>query len=97
MKTTCPECGSTEIVPDLIVFADEMLAGQLPVYVQLTEPKPEKTPFLWIPKSAESGFRAAVCGQCGYTRFYASNHAALLQARKQGYEGRAYGLNRVKV
>ncbi|MBI5933768.1 MAG: hypothetical protein HY867_08675 [Chloroflexi bacterium] len=97
MMKTCPECSSSEIISDLIVFTDEMLAGQLPAYVQLAEPEPEKTPFIWIPKSASSGLRAAVCGECGYTRLHATNHAELLQARKQGYESRPNGMSRLKA
>ncbi len=92
----CPECGSTEILSDLIVFADEMLAGQLPAYVQVAEPKPAKAPFIWIPKTVTSGLRASVCGACGYTRFHASNHAEMLRASKQGYTGREYGLSMFK-
>ena len=83
----CPECGSTEIIADLVVFANQMetLAGGVVACVQLTEPKPEKAPFIWVPKYVTSGFHAAVCGECGYTRFYAAHHANLLQARRQGY------------
>lgn len=97
MMQKCPECGSSEVISDLIVFADQELAGQIPVYVQLTEPKPEKAPFLWLPKTAESGLRAAVRGECGCTRFYATKHAELLQARKQGFVPRENGISRLKV
>ena len=85
MTKPCPECGSTDIVPDLLVFADESLTGQHPPYVQLMEPEPAKRPFLWSPKTVASGFRAAVCGNCGYTRFYTKQHAELLEAHKRGY------------
>jgi predicted nucleic-acid-binding Zn-ribbon protein len=91
----CPECGSTEIVSDLLVFADEALNGLNPPYVELIEPKPAKTPFIWSPKTAASGFRAAVCGECGYTRFYATNYAELSTARKQGYVSQQYALKDV--
>lgn len=37
MMTTCPECGSSEIISDLLVFADKALGGQYPPYVQLEE------------------------------------------------------------
>lgn len=67
MMSKCPECGSTEIVPDLIVFADEAAVGQRPVHVSLKEPEPAKRPFMWIPKDVSTGFRAAICGGCGYT------------------------------
>ncbi len=81
----CPECGSTEIIPNLLVFADEALLGQRPPYVKLIEPKPEKPPFIWSPRSVATGFRAAICGACGYTRFYTEHYAKLLEAHRQGY------------
>jgi predicted nucleic-acid-binding Zn-ribbon protein len=90
MMKTCPECGSTEIIPDLLVFADEALTGQHPPYVKLIEPDPAKRPFIWIAKTVEGGFRAAVCGECGYTRFYTIKHADLLKAYKQGYTSQQY-------
>ena len=95
MTKPCPECGSTDVVADLLVFADEALGGLHPPYVQLLEPAPEKKPFVWIPKSVASGFRAAVCGACGYTRFYARQHAQLLEAQKKGYASRQFVLQNV--
>jgi len=89
---TCPECGSDEIVPDLLVFADEALTGQHPPYVRLIEPEPAKRPFIWMPRSVETGFRAAVCGGCGYTRFYTKMHVDLLKAHKEGYTSQQYAL-----
>lgn len=92
MKKTCTECGSNEIIPDLLVFADEALTGQHPPYVRLIEPEPAKRPFIWMAKSVATGFRAAVCGDCGHTRFYATNHAELSKAHKQGYASQQYAL-----
>lgn len=82
MMQKCPECGSSEVVSDLAVFSDEAAIGlQLP-YVLLKEPKPEKkAPFIWSLKSVATGFRAAVCGSCGYTRFYAKNHKEIWLCR----------------
>jgi hypothetical protein len=95
MKKTCPECGSNEIIPDLLVFADEALTGLHPPYVKLVEPSPAKKPFIWIPKKAASGFRAEVCGECGHTRFRATNHAELAKAHKQGYVSEQFALKDV--
>ena len=47
MMNTCPECGSVEIINDLIVFAGEAPSGQQLVYVSLEKPSPEKKPFIW--------------------------------------------------
>jgi predicted nucleic-acid-binding Zn-ribbon protein len=82
---SCPECGSTDIIPDLLVFADEVLSGMHAPYVKLVEPKPVKPPFIWSPKSVATGFRAAVCGACGYTSLYTTHHAELLDAYRKGY------------
>jgi predicted nucleic-acid-binding Zn-ribbon protein len=95
MMKQCPECGSTEIIPDLLVFADEAASGQHPPYVSLKEPKPAKVPFIWIPKTVSVGFRAAVCGACGYTHFYTKQHAALLDAYKKGYTSQQYALSTI--
>ena len=92
MMKNCPDCGSTDIIPDLLVFADEALIGQHPPYVKLVEPKPEKTPFIWTPKSVATGFRAAICGSCGYTQIYTKLHAELLEAHKKGYTSQQYAL-----
>ena len=85
MMTKCPECGSAEIVSDLLVFADEAATGQHPPYVKLIEPAPAKRPFIWSPKTVVTGFRAAICGECGYTHFYTKHFAKILAAHKQGY------------
>ena len=93
MIATCPECGSTDIVSDLLVFADKMLSGDHPPYVKLMEP--EKLPFIWSPKSVATGFRAAICGACGHTRFYATNHAEILEAHKKGYTSQQYAMKNI--
>jgi len=93
MKEKCPECGSSDIVPDLIVYADEENSGIKAVYVRMIEPEPAKRPFVWIPKDVKAGFRASVCGSCGYTRFYTVNNATLLDAHKKGYKSQEYKTN----
>jgi len=92
MLKTCPECGSTDIVPDLLVFSGDAPAGQHPPYVSLVEPPPEKRPFIWSPKSVATGFRAAICGACGYTRFYTKYPAEILEAHKKGYTSMQFTL-----
>jgi len=92
MLKSCPECGSTEIISDLIVFSGEAIVGQHPPYVALVEPAPEKRPFIWMPNIVAGGFRAAVCGACGYTRLYIPHHSGLLEAYKKGYTGLEFKL-----
>lgn len=81
MMKLCPKCNSDEIISQLSVRGGE---GH-PSYVSVIEPDPEKKPFVWIPKSEQSHFRADVCGACGYTEFYAENYKALNEGRKKGY------------
>ena len=97
MMKSCPECGSTEIVSDLLVFADEALNGLHPPYVKLLEPKPEKAPFIWRPNTVTTGFRVSICGSCGYTRVYTKDHAAMLEAHKKGYVSQQSAMNIVSL
>lgn len=85
MITKCPECGSSDIVPDLMVYTDETTAGGKPAYVKLVEPEPPKRPFLWMAAEVKTRFLAAVCGACGHTQFYAEYPAEILEAHKKGY------------
>jgi predicted nucleic-acid-binding Zn-ribbon protein len=84
MFKACPECGSTDILPDLLVLGDET-----PPHVALLEPRPAKPPLVWQPKVVAAGFRATICGHCGYTRFYTKHQAELLEAYKKGYASRS--------
>ena len=95
MMKTCPECGSNEIVSDLPVFSGDATTNERPPYVKLVEPKPAKVPFIWSPKSVASGFRAAICGGCGYTRFYTKHHAEILAAHRKGYTSPDYPLKNI--
>jgi hypothetical protein len=89
----CPDCGSSEIVSDLLLFSDEATIGQHPPYVKSVEPEPAKRPILWMPKTVMTGFRAAICGACGHTQFYTKYHAGILEAHKKGYSSQTYSLN----
>ncbi len=86
MMKTCPECGSTEIVSDLLVFSDAALSGESAPYVELVEPAPAKRPFVWTPKTVATGFHAAICGTCGHTQFYTKHSAEILDAYKKGFK-----------
>ncbi len=77
----CPKCGSNEVFSGMNVHGGE---GH-PPYVSIIEPEPEKRPFVWLPKNAQSHFRANVCSACGYTEFYAENYKALNEGLKKGY------------
>jgi hypothetical protein len=93
MITKWSECGSAEIVPALIVFADGATVGLNPPYVKLLEPEPKNRPFIWMPKEVKTGFRATMCGEYGYTRFYTKQHVEILEASRKGYISQKYDLN----
>jgi predicted nucleic-acid-binding Zn-ribbon protein len=95
MMKDCPECGSNEIVSDLLVFSGDATTSERPPYVKLVEPEPQRRPFIWLPKSVASGFRAAICGACGYTRFYTKHHAEILEAHRKGYTSPDYPLKNI--
>ena len=80
----CPKCGSNEIIPELNIRGGE----GYPPYVRILEPDPANRPFVWIPKSEQSHFRADVCGGCGYTEFYAENYKSLNESHKKGYRSK---------
>ena len=82
----CPECGSTEIISDLIVFAPSAKMGAQPIYVTLVEPEPANRPFVWKPQFTTTGFRAAVCGECGHSELYTKHYVDLLVAHKKGFK-----------
>ena len=80
--TTCPKCGSADIIPDMLLHGSE----SIPPYVDILEPEPANRPFIWMPKNAQSQFKAHVCGACGYTEFYAVNFAELNEMYKKGFK-----------
>ena len=86
MMTQCPECKSNDIIPDLKLSTDDKVNTGMPAFVKLVEPEPEKKSFMWMAQEVKSTFAASVCGNCGYTRMYAQDHAELLDAHKKGYQ-----------
>ena len=44
MMKACPECGSNEIVSELLVFSGDAATSERPPYVKLVEPEPAKVP-----------------------------------------------------
>jgi predicted nucleic-acid-binding Zn-ribbon protein len=74
--TTCPKCGSSEIVPRarIIDRGDYNAAGQLQVGI-------EKKPEAWVFKQlVQSELYATICASCGFTEIYASNPRAIYDA-----------------
>ena len=84
MMTKCPECGSTEIASDLIVYSKPVRhAGNeiIVVHVGLEDPTHKEQPLL-------VGFRAAICTDCGHTNFYTKRFAELKETIKKGFVNR---------
>ncbi|HYH81952.1 MAG TPA: hypothetical protein VEX86_19255 [Longimicrobium sp.] len=74
--TTCPKCGSSEIVPSVRIIdrGDYNAQGQLQVGI-------EKKPSAWIFKElVPSDLNATLCASCGFTEIYASNPRAIYDA-----------------
>lgn len=69
----CPKCGSTAVVRDAkaIDHYDYGIANDMQVGVQ-------RNPQAWIFKNeVRSTLSAYVCGECGYTEFYADEPGKL--------------------
>jgi hypothetical protein len=77
MMTKCPQCGSTEIVPDLIVFT-VVEASRGTLFVSLMDPAKKG-------ERVEVGFRAAICGARGHNEMYTRYPQDVLDAHKKGY------------
>lgn len=72
--TKCPQCGSTEIIPDLFVVTGNNLYAAL----NLQPPKGSKAQEFY------TRCQASVCGSCGYMELYANDAAKLLAAYRSG-------------
>jgi predicted nucleic-acid-binding Zn-ribbon protein len=81
----CPKCRSDHVIPGLNVYAHAQEGGGS-IYVQLKQPEPEKRPFIWKQDYKNASFQAWVCGECGYTEYYAVRPADMLEAHKKGYK-----------
>jgi predicted nucleic-acid-binding Zn-ribbon protein len=80
----CPKCTSNNVIPGLRVYAHAQEGGGS-IYVQLEQPEPENRPFIWKQDTQSTTFQAWVCGECGYTEYYATKPTQMLEAHKKGY------------
>ncbi len=79
MMTKCPKCGSIEVIPDLILLT---AAGGDVGNARVVMVDPSKKG-----ENVRVGFRADICGNCGYTEIYTKYASDLLEAHKKGYVG----------
>jgi len=77
MMTQCPQCGSNEIIPDLVLFGNEIPSCQ--AFVSLVDPHPHHAQ-----EGFAAGVRVAVCGGCGHIEIYTNWNKELLEAYKKG-------------
>jgi predicted nucleic-acid-binding Zn-ribbon protein len=77
---TCPKCNSPRVVPNLPVHPEITRV----VYCNIAEPA-DKTRFIQKVSSVRSELRAWICGACGYTEIYASQHAELAAGYEKGW------------
>lgn len=77
MMTKCPECGSKDIVPDLILFGDYE-TRKWPSLLILVHPTKKAEPAMY-------GLRVAVCGACGHAEMYTKYGPDLLQTHRDGF------------
>ena len=87
--TQCPAYGSGEIVSDLKLLTDDKVNIGMPLFAKLTEPEPEKKPFMWIATELKINFDAAVCGGCGYAQIYTREYEEVLDAHKKSYQSQS--------
>ena len=80
MMDECPKCGSTEIMPDLVLWTNYDSDRHI-TYVALDNPK-KKRDFI------EVGFRADVCGACGCTEMHTNSFSELRAAWNNGFKSR---------
>ena len=77
MMKQCPQCGSSEIIPDMFL-AGEVYPALRSAVVVLANPKNHGD-------SVSVGFRVDVCGACGHAELYTVGNKELLEAHKKGW------------
>ncbi len=81
MMTKCPDCGSTEILSDLVVFG-----GYQDNNIRLIMVDPKKKG-----ESVVYGIRAALCCGCGHVDLYTKYYKEFVEAKNKGYVTRVPG------
>ena len=78
LSAKCVKCGSTDVVPGVRVMGTHSVDLRVRV---------DADPHALLFKGTErSPLEARVCGRCGYTEFYATDPATLLQAWRHSRE-----------
>jgi hypothetical protein len=81
---TCKHCGSDKIIPGV------PLLDSYGRYGQMTKPQEvavDANPGAWVFKGTATGHVVAkVCGECGYTELYTTNHQELYDAYRRSQQ-----------
>jgi predicted nucleic-acid-binding Zn-ribbon protein len=83
-NSSCPKCGSKDVMADVEV-RDEGRNGSHPLRVVVHEPEPAKHGAIWVQGQSTGDIRARVCANCGYAELYADNLAALWKSYKMSH------------
>ncbi len=78
----CSVCQSSQIMPNLRIFVQETIAVSREPQIEVV-----RNPGALVFRGAERGFlRAWICGGCGYTELYATDHERLWTAYQEQIE-----------
>lgn len=80
MMNECPKCGSTDIVPDLVLWTNFDSDRHI-THIAFDNPEKKRD-------AVEIGFRIDVCGNCGYAEMHTNSQSVLLEAWKNGFKAR---------
>jgi predicted nucleic-acid-binding Zn-ribbon protein len=80
----CPKCGSTSIVERVAVMVN-VENHDSPVNLRV-DTKPDA---LFFKAAIRTPLDASICGQCGFTEFYARDAAQLAEAANIARKGRS--------
>jgi predicted nucleic-acid-binding Zn-ribbon protein len=81
----CPKCGSSNVIPDVSVLDPGRFGKGDGVLHAVVDERPKARLFKG---EVQSRLEAVVCGDCGYTEFYAKEPGALLAAYRKQPEAR---------
>jgi len=79
---SCPNCGSTEIIPRVRVVDNAPSGGKIDLAVEICE-----NPDALLFKGTHIGkLYARICGNCGYTELFVENPREILQVYRRSQE-----------
>jgi predicted nucleic-acid-binding Zn-ribbon protein len=84
MPMTCKHCGSDKIIPSVPLLD---AYGEVGGLTKQQEVRVQGNPGAWVFKETATGnLMANICGACGYTELYATNHQELFDAYQRSQQ-----------